>query len=366
MLGDFAPYIYRTDDYGKTWKRLTDGKNGIAADEPTRVVREDPDRAGLLYAGTEFGIYVSFDNGDHWQSFQMNLPVTPVTDMKIAHKDLVISTQGRSFWILDDLTPLHQLSEAGTTSAILFKPREAVRTVRGGGGGGLNPSALRYPQPGAMIDYYLPSAPSGEVSMEIVDGSGKTIRTLTSAGSAADDPPADAPPADDEEGGGRGRGGPTRLEKSAGMHRFTWDLRYGGPWASANRPEGANGPEAVPGKYSVRVTAGSWTSTQPLTLIEDPRIIKAGLTDAALREQFEHNMRVRELVSDVNKTVARLRTEMRSATGAKRDALETLAGHLITPSIRYSKPELQTHITYLYSITNCDGSEDWSGCDGAV
>ena len=96
LLGDFAPYIYRTDDFGKTWTRLTDGKNGIAADEPTRVVREDPDRAGLLYAGTEFGMYISFDNGAHWQTFQLNLPDTPVTDIKVAHKDLVLSTQGRS------------------------------------------------------------------------------------------------------------------------------------------------------------------------------------------------------------------------------------------------------------------------------
>ena len=113
LLGDFAPYIFRTDDFGKTWTRLTDGHNGIAADEPTRVVREDPDRAGLLYAGTEFGIYVSFDNGGHWQSFQLNLPVTPVTDMKVAHGDLVISTQGRSFWILDDLTPLASVEREG-------------------------------------------------------------------------------------------------------------------------------------------------------------------------------------------------------------------------------------------------------------
>ena len=112
LLGDFAPYIYRTDNYGKTWTRLTDGTNGIAKDEPTRVVREDPDRAGLLYAGTEFGIYISFDNGLHWQSFQLNLPVTPITDIKVAHGDLVLSTQGRSFWILDDLTPLHQLPDA--------------------------------------------------------------------------------------------------------------------------------------------------------------------------------------------------------------------------------------------------------------
>jgi photosystem II stability/assembly factor-like uncharacterized protein len=356
LLGDFAPYIYRTDDFGKTWKRLTDGRNGIAADEPTRVVREDPDRTGLLYAGTEFGLYVSFDNGDHWQSFQMNLPVTPVTDIKVAHKDLVISTQGRSFWILDDLTPIHQLSDKVTSApAFLFAPREAVRTVRGGGGGGLNPSALRYPQAGAMIDYYLANAPSGEVSMEILDGAGKVIRTFTSAGAGAVEEPADAPPADDEEGGFRGRGGPTRLEKTAGMHRFTWDLRYGGPWMSATRPEGPNGPEAIPGKYSVRVSVGSWTSTQPLTMIEDPRMTKAGLTEAALREQFEHNMKVRDLVSDVNKAVARLRAAQRNQTGSptspENERLNAVASHLITPSIRYSQPELQTHITYLYSET---------------
>jgi len=136
LLGDFAPYIYRTDDYGKTWTRLTDGTNGIAADEPTRVVREDPDRAGLLYAGTEFGIYVSFDNGARWQPFQMNLPHTPVTDIKIAHGDLVLSTQGRSFWILDDLTPLHQLSDkVSGAQAFLFAPRAAVRTPPRGGFG---------------------------------------------------------------------------------------------------------------------------------------------------------------------------------------------------------------------------------------
>ncbi|HTS76179.1 MAG TPA: hypothetical protein VMG40_08250 [Bryobacteraceae bacterium] len=352
LLGDFAPYIYRTDDFGKTWTRLTDGHNGIAADEPTRVVREDPDRAGLLYAGTEFGIYVSFDNGGHWQSFQMNLPVTPVTDIKVAHKDLVISTQGRSFWILDDLTPLHQLNDkVATSDAFLFTPREAVRSPGRGGGGGLNPSAVRYPQPGAVIDYYLAKAPSEDIKLEILDASGKTVRTFSSA-AAAEERNFEAPTGDDEEGGGfRGRGGPVRLDKSPGMHRFTWDLRYPGPWMSASRPQGPNGPAAVPGNYSAKLTVGSWTSMQPFTLIEDPRISKSGVTEADLREQFDHNLRVRELVSDVNKTVARLRTAERNATGEKKAQLAELAAHLITPSIRYSQPELQTHITYLYSLT---------------
>jgi hypothetical protein len=342
LLGDFAPYIYRTDDFGKTWTRLTDGHNGIAADEPTRVVREDPDRAGLLYAGTEFGMYVSFDNGARWQSFQLNLPATPVTDIKLTRQDLVLSTQGRSFWILDDLTPLHQLNDqAASAQAVLFAPREAVRTPARGGGGLGGRSGVQYPLSGAMLDYYLASAPAGDITLEILDGAGKTVRKFSSAGAEERAVEAEAPPPDDEEGGFRVRGGPTRLDKSAGMHRFTWDLRYPGPWISNARPEGPNGPAAVPGKYAVRLTVGSWTSTQPLTIIEDPRVTKDGVTTADLREQFEHNMRVRDLVSDANKTVARVRAAKRT----------DVAAHLITPSIRYSKPELQTHITYLYSLT---------------
>ena len=353
LLGDFAPYIYRTDDFGKTWTRLTDGTNGIAKDEPTRVVREDPDRANLLYAGTEFGMYMSFDNGANWQSFQLNLPATPVTDIKLAHHDLVLSTQGRSFWILDNLAPLHQLNaQVAAASAQLFTPREAIRTPgRGGFGRG---STLQYPLAGAAIDYYLAGAPAEDIKMEILDGAGKTVRTFTSAGTAADEraSAADAPPSDDGEGGFRMRSGPTRLDKTAGMHRFTWDLRYPGPWMSATRPEGPNGPVAVPGKYAVRLTVGTWTATQPLTVIEDPRVTREGVTTADLREQFDHNMRVRDLVSDMNHTVARLRAALATAEGEKKTKLTGLSARLITPTIRYSEPALQTHITYLYTMTN--------------
>ncbi|SPE40003.1 conserved exported hypothetical protein [Candidatus Sulfopaludibacter sp. SbA3] len=349
LLGDFAPYLFRTDDFGKTWTRLTDGKNGIAADEPTRVVREDPDRAGLLYAGTEFGIYISYDNGAQWQSFQMNLPNTPVTDIKVAHKDLILSTQGRGFWVLDNLTPIHQLPELPTTAGNhLFTPRDAIRTTGGGRGGrgGL--------QPGAQIDYAV-SEGAGDIKLEFLDASGKVVRTISSAAQAVDSAPADFAPADDEEGGGggRGRGFVARLDKNPGAHRFTWDLRYPGPWASAARPEGPNGPEAVPGKYSVRLTVGSWTATKPLTIVEDPRIVKDGVTEADLKEQLEHNLKVRDLVSDVNKLVARLRVAQASVKDpAKLASLKDLSADLITPAIRYSKPQLQTHITYLYTVTN--------------
>ena len=220
---------------------------------------------------------------------------------------------------------------------ILFAPREAVRTPGAQALEGLSRTeTIRYPQTGAQIDYYLPSA--SEVTLEIRDAAGKPVRKFSST--------AAVPSADDEEEGGggrRGRGAVLPLEAKPGMHRFTWDLRYPGPWVSATRPEGPNGPAAVPGKYQVRITAGAYTATQPFTLIEDPRITKDGVTTADLKEQFDHNMRVRDLVSDVNKMVAKVRGNPK---------LAGLASHVITPSIRYSKPELQTHITYLNSLTN--------------
>jgi hypothetical protein len=181
LLGDYAPYIYRTDDYGRTWTRLTDGKNGIPADTPTRVVREDPDREGLLYAGTEFGMYISFDNGAHWQPFHLNLPQVPITDIKVHKKDLVVTTQGRGFWILDNVTPLHQIAPQITTaSPHLYKPRDGHRTR-------VSPAVL-----GPTVDYYLPATHSGPVTIEILDQAGTVVNTYNSEAAT---------------GGGRGRGG---------------------------------------------------------------------------------------------------------------------------------------------------------------
>ncbi len=360
LLGDFQPYIYRTDDFGKTWKRLTDGTNGIAADEPTRVVREDPKRAKLLYAGTEFGMYISFDDGAHWQSFQQNMPNTPITDIKVVNNDLVISTMGRSFWVLDNLTPLHQLSEKVVTEPItLFKPREAVRNIAGGRGGGRGGAGAQYLPVGAQIDYNLLSVPAGELRFDVLDSAGRVIRSISSAAGSAPQPVAEVAPPDDEDGGGGGRGGgaPARLPKSAGMNRFTWDLRYPGSWQSAARPEGPNGPLAPPGNYTVRLVSGTTTQTQPLRLSADPRATRDGISLADQKAMFAHNIRVRDLVSEANRTVARVRAtqaRLRNATGAAADTLakiNDIASKLITPSIRYSKPELQTHITYLASMT---------------
>jgi len=367
QLGDFQPYIWRTDDYGRTWTRLTDGTNGIRNNEPTRVAREDPDREGLLFAGTEFGMYVSFDNGKRWQPLQLNLPATPVTDLKIHKKDLVLATQGRGFWILDDITPLHQLSnaiagngrrETGDATApaspasrlpspYLFKPRDAYRFRYTAGFGGVestrsNPADPQYPPPGAMIDYWVPNGVTGPITLEIVDGSGTVIRRFSSEGT-------DTP----------------RLPNAAGLDRFTWDLTLAPPVDPSRERGGGggggggrgSGPVVVPGSYTVRLAAGGKTVAQPLTVLIDPREAKDGVTIADLREQLQHNMRVRDMVTEVNQLVANVesaRQRLKNASGAAADTLrrlDALREELVTPAIRYSKPELQAHIQYLYSLT---------------
>ncbi len=345
QLGDFRPYIYKTDDYGKSWTLLTTGTNGIPADAPTRVVREDPDRPGLLYAGTEFGMYVSFDDGAHWRPLQLNLPVTPITDIAVHRNDLVLSTQGRAFWILDDLAPLHQLSDAVVAEpAHLFKPRTAVRYhYRAGFGGpesdrGSSDDLPAYPPAGAMIDYWL--ATSGTpVTIDIVDAKGAVIRSFSS---------------DSTRDTAAVRVGAPRLPAHAGLNRIVWDMSYPGPWsAGAGGRRGGSGPMAAPGRYTVRLTSNGQSSTQPLDLIADPRVLKDGITQQVLDDQLAFNLKLRDLVSDANRLGERLREARRTVgdSGAAAAALLRSEQELFTPAIRYSKPGLQAHITYLYGMT---------------
>ena len=342
QLGDFQPYVYRTADYGRTWTRIADGRNGIPAGEPVRVVREDPSRAGLLYAGTEFGMYVSFDDGAHWQPFQQNLPHTPVTDIKVHRQDLVLSTQGRGFWIMDDLAPLHQLADSvAAARAFLFRPREAVRARWAGGFGGpesgiTRPDAPQYPPFGAMLDYRLADRPAGEVRLEVLDASGHVVRSFSSDSARASLPPE--------------RAGTAVLPRTPGMHRVVWDLAWPGPW-DAGRANGRNGPVAVPGRYTVRLTVGDWTSSQPLVVRIDPRIARDGVTQADLEAQLAHNLRVRDMVTEVNRLVARVAEAKRTAAGDVLARLNALEGTLVTPPVRYSRPGLQAQITYLYGMT---------------
>jgi hypothetical protein len=268
LLGDYRPYIYRTDDYGRSWTLLTDGTNGIPDDWPTRVVREDPDREGLLYAGTEFGMFISFDNGAHWQSFQLNLPNVPVQDIKVYRKDLVLATQGRGFWILDNVSALHQITPQVATGRVhLYAPREGYRTRDGANILGPN------------IEYYLASAPTGPVTIDILDEAGTLVNSFSSAVGAT-------PAAGAARGGGVARGGfgasASRVTANPGHNRFVWNAQH------------ESGLGAPPGRYQARLTVDGTTLTQPFTMLVDPRIAAEGVTVADLQEQFQHNRTMQE------------------------------------------------------------------------
>jgi photosystem II stability/assembly factor-like uncharacterized protein len=349
QFGDFKPYIWSTDDFGASWKLLTTGTNGIPANFPTRVVREDPEREGLLYAGTEFGIFVSFDNGGKWHSLQLNLPVTPVTDMKVHRGDLALSTQGRAFWILDDLAPLRQMSDAmAMGGAHLLVPRDAYRiryNARFGGAEGNRESASdpQYPPEGAMIDYWL-SAGAGPVRIEILSGNGSLMRSMSSEVPATPVTSAKSSLA---------AVGTQRLTRNAGLNRFVWNFEYPGPWSASPRQNGRNGPLATPGRYTVRMTSGTTTESQSLTVLPDPRVVRDGVTFDVMKEQLAHNLRVRDLVTEVNGVAADLaafKQHVATSSDAARKISE-VESVLLTPPVRYSKPGLQSHIQYLYTET---------------
>jgi len=290
---DFKPYIFRTNNYGESWVLLTDGRNGIPAKHFVRVVREDPDRKGLLYAGTEFGMYISFDDGAHWQKFQLNLPLTPVTDMVVYRKDLVVATQGRAFWILDNLSTLHQVdAQTANSPATLYAPRTAYRAA------GFS----------AEIQYYFAQEPEEKITLEFLDEGGEVLRSYSA--SAGEQPAAAPPPRFGRFGGG------SRLQAKAGLNKFAWDLSQDAlfeipprivMWGGAGR----SGPKIVPGKYQVRLKMGDWSQTQALEVLKDPR---NPATQAHHKEQLELSKQVGGKIKELYDTLLELRDIKRQAT----------------------------------------------------
>jgi photosystem II stability/assembly factor-like uncharacterized protein len=295
-LDDYRPYAFRTRDYGKTWQRIS---GGIGDRAFLNAVREDPQRRGLLYAATELGVYVSFDDGDHWQSLQLNLPVSSVRDLVVHGSDLVIATHGRGFWILDNMTPLRQadwkISEA---AAFLYKPERAVRILNDAFQGTPLPPEIPQasnPPSGAIIDYYLKSA-APECTLEILNASGQVVRRFSTAGAA----PA------------RRRTSaiadvwikpPRRLTANQGMNRFVWDLRYAA--AGIEGEEGtAVSPQVLPGRYTVRLTAAGVTLNETLEVTLDPR---SKATPADLRAQFDLAMKAMREIERASELLTRNR-----------------------------------------------------------
>lgn len=323
QLDDFRPHIYRTTDFGRTWTSITEG---LPSDSYVHSVREDPARRGLLYAGTETGVFVSFDDGAQWQSLQLNLPTVPVYDLTVHENDLAVATHGRGFWVLDDLTPLRQATEALASSDFyLYRPEPAYR-VRGNNfyatsssGAPSSPLAGQNPPAGAILDYYLPAQLQKSANFEIIDDKGRIVRefdlrpevasasekqVLINAGAVT--------LADGEE---------YRVEPTAhaGLNRFVWDLLYQGFDSS---PKGVRVPEplVVPGNYTVQLTVNGKTQKQQLVVREDPRV-QVSLAD--LQAQFNLQSKIADRLKEAAIAVAEMK-QVRGellALGKRIDAL---------------------------------------------
>ncbi len=312
---DLRPYIYKTSDYGKTWTKLT---NGIPEGSFVRAVREDPKKRGLLYAATEAGVYVSFNDGANWRPLKLNLPPTPVHDLVVKDNDLVLATHGRAFWILDDIGPLRQYSDDIDKDAVhLYSPDPAYRIQAGRTADeegephgskrtGQNPPA------GAVVYFYLKDAPKegSETKLEILDASGKTLRKYSSLETA----PLDEPAGPDDKKPDK------EIKPEAGLNRFVWDLHC----EEAHRVPGyylweynagAQGPVVPPGKYQVKLTVGTQTETAPLEVKLDPRV---KVSEADLQQQFAMQMQIHDELNRVYDTVNQIQDVRAQVLGLKR------------------------------------------------
>jgi hypothetical protein len=312
---DRQPYVYKTADFGKTWTKIV---NGLPNNDFPRAIREDVKRRGLLFLGMENGMYVSFDDGANWQSLRLNLPVTPVHGIQSHERDLVIGTHGRGFYILDDIGVLRQADSQLTSRPLhLFEPIDALRGF----------------DSNVAFDYYL-GKDANEVKVEILDGSGKTLRSFTGT-------PSDKEPERSDSDFFFG-GPPPRVGVKKGMNRFAWDLRQEGStvfpgmimWAA--RPQ--RGPASPPGEYTVRITADGQAATRTFRIGLDPRLAKKGVTEADLHEQYKLSKQVTDKVTEANSAVIQIRSirdqvneRLAKVPERRRKEIQALADGLMKP-----------------------------------
>jgi hypothetical protein len=349
LLGDWKPYVYRTTDYGRRWTLLTDGSNGIPDDHPVRVVREDPKQAGLLYAGTEYGIFVSFDDGETWEAFQQNLPVTPITDLKVHRDDLVVSTMGRGFWILDKASATLRGAMASESASVsLFAPATTVRyrqRLRDHDAG----AVPQFPVPGMFIDYRLPEGFSGPLSLEILDSDGTVVNAFQSSS--------------DSEGSGTSMEedmamssvtfiDEASLAAEAGINRFLWDMRAQGPWEAAESKRYKSGPVVPPGTYTLRLRAGGEVVETTGEIVMDPRVAQTGVDEAAVRAQYAFRLEVRDLLSEARQTAEALHEEREALSddSARAALIDSALAALETEKGTYMTPRFIDQTKFLYDM----------------
>ena len=352
LLGDAKPYIYKTTDYGASWKLLSTVSNGIPSDHTSRVLREDPIKPGLLYAGTEFGMFVSLNDGDSWQSFQQNLPVTPITDIKIFRGDLVLSTMGRGFWILDDITALRDVAiTSSEKKSHLFKPDNTIRyrypKVRAGG------SFPKYPRTAVYIDYHLAEKTKG-LQLEILDADKNTLVTVLSDSTLLKSS------VNEEENMDLSttfRYVNTKLKTKKGLNRFEWDLREKGPWHKDEKRRYKNGPMVPPGRYTAKLTIGETSMVQDFEILPDPRVKDEGMTSVLFEEQHSMQRKVLNLLSEARQFQNQLEKEVKKLESKKKDSdssesMKTALKELKNDEGAYPQQMLVAQIAYLYYMVN--------------
>jgi photosystem II stability/assembly factor-like uncharacterized protein len=332
MLDDPRPLIYKTTDFGATWTEII---QGLPPTVSVESVRQDTMRRGLLFAGTEDGIYVSFDDGGNWQSLQLNLPHVPVYDMTVHGDDLAIATHGRAFWMLDDITPLRQATAAIAPDPVhLYNPAPAYRERGGGGfGGGGRGNSGANPPAGAILDYYLASAPSEPITLQILDSRGQVVRQFTSGGSRAE------------------RGAPRAgLPARAGMNRFVWDLREVGPAAVPGlvivELQRGEGPFVMPGAYQVKLTAAGKDYTAPLEVRIDPRV---HVTQEDLQKQFEFALEVRDRINQVHGAVNQILAARKALEAARQGASDSASQAI--DGVEQKMDAIEEQLTQVHSTT---------------
>lgn len=357
--GDFTPYVFLTNNYGQDWELLTNGKNGIPADHFVRVVREDPERKGLFYAGTEYGMYVSFNNGRNWQPLQQNLPVTPVTDLKVHRNDLVLATQGRAFWIMDNISPLRELTPAVAKAGLhLYTPETAYRTQLKNYRGKQVPEG---PERGAVVYFYLDEVPDEPVRIAFYDDKRQLVKSFMLSSTSKD----------------------PRLKR--GMNRFVWDMTYPKPEVIPGELlyfSYTGGAKAVPGAYEVEVSAGEQVNRKTFTIQADPRWHRINIEDLqaqfALQQQtgklLENCHDMIKVIRDLHLQIAVLQ-DSSQASDAFRELSEVISTKLtgLEEELIQNKTEshqdpvnfplkLDTQISFLYSVIHQQDNRPTASC----
>ncbi len=352
LLGDESPYLYKTSNYGKSWELLTTESNGIPLDYTARVLREDPVRKGLLYAGTEYGMFVSFDDGKTWKSFQQNLPVTPITDLKIFRGDLVISTMGRGFWILDNITALRQNEITDLKDKpVLFQPDATIRyhqpLVNSNG------TFPKYPVTSVLIDYFLPDTVKGGLKLEILDDKKQTLVTVFSDSTEI----TSDKEIENMDLSRSFRYVSEKLEDKPGLNRFAWNLRQKGLWDKDLKRSYKNGPMVPPGSYFVKLTLSSQSLEAPFEIVLDPRVNEQGLTEIDIEKQWAMQLRVRDLNAEARRFQEDLENEAESLEGNSKqqkrlEEVNSLLKRIKNDDGAYPQEMLLSQIAYLYYMVN--------------